>query len=323
MLGQVIAELLKEVSSACESLSLIDRWMGEKKQYDELKMNLESLQDRVKRAKLESQEIPILQKITTQHRTKKEKESAQTATAKGSVKVNPVKVEAGLDASLSDFDKTLDDTEIYNEYSDVVYKSFPFSEILDEIKELLSESGLTRLVIFFDDFSELGFLDQRLFVDVILSPFNNSSNETVKLKIAGYPGRIYYGKIDPTKVDIINLDFAELYEASEVQEMENSAIDYTTRLLDTRFKAFGTSMEEFFDVSLATIDDYMKLVFQASFNVPRIMGHLLHYCFLDRVSKDQKITLGAIKLASRKYYEQTVIQYFDRMHRYALEPFEN
>jgi hypothetical protein len=61
---------------------------------------------------------------------------------------------------------------------------------------LLDEGELKRVVVFFDDFSELNLLDQRLFVDVVLAPLNNSSNEAVKLKIAGYPGRVYYGKID-------------------------------------------------------------------------------------------------------------------------------
>ncbi|MFB5676772.1 hypothetical protein ACE3NQ_15500 [Paenibacillus terreus] len=328
LLGQVISELLREIGITCENLSLVERWMGKKKQYDELRSSLEKIQARVKNTKLETHELPILQKITTQIRAKKQTESSLTASTKGAsqFQINSNGLPAGGisgEATLSDFDKSLDDNEIYNEYSDIVYKSFPFSEIISEIQVLLSECGLSKLVIFLDDFSELTFVDQRLFVDVILSPLNNSSNEAIKLKIAGYPGRVYFGKIDPNKVDTLSLDFSELYEATEVQEMERSAIDYTTRLLETRFKSFNLVSEDFFDCSSTTMDEYYRLLFQASFNVPRIIGHLLHYCYLDRVSKGQRINLQAIRLASRKYYEQTVNLYFDKLNRFALEPFEN
>ena len=95
-------------------------------------------------------------------------------------------IKAGIHATLSDFDKSLDDNELYNEYSDIVLRSFPFDQIITEIRNLIAECGLKRLVVFFDDFSELKFVDQRLFVDVILAPLNNASNEAVKLKIAGY-----------------------------------------------------------------------------------------------------------------------------------------
>ncbi|MFT5521779.1 MAG: hypothetical protein ACI9IA_002384 [Enterobacterales bacterium] len=328
MLGKVIAELLKEVGNSCDKLTLLERWRGIKKQYDELKDSLSEIGSRVKNSKLEKHEIPVLQKITNQLRVKQQQESSTTASAgvKTGAKIKPGQVELNAEASgsLSDFDKTLDDSDIYNEYSDVVLKSFPFGEILDEIQTLISESGLLRLVAFFDDFSELGLVDQRLFVDVVLSPLNNSSNETVKLKVAGYPGRVYYGKIDPGKADTIGLDFSDLYESSEVQEMERAASDYALRLLSTRFSVFGEELESYFEItSITTINDHMNMMFKASFNVPRIMGHILHICYLDKVSRGQKITISSIRLASKKYYENTISKYFDRLNRYALEPFEN
>lgn len=328
MLGKVIAELLKEISESCEKLTLLEKWRGAKKQYDELRTSLAEIGDRVKNSKLEKHEIPILQRITSQLRLKQQQENSITKAVSGKVaaKITPTDAEANLEAigSLSDFDKTLDDSDIYNEYSDVVLRSFPFSEIIDEIQTLISESGLIRLVAFFDDFSELGFVDQRLFVDVVLSPLNNSSNEKVKLKVAGYPGRVYYGKIDPGKADTISLDFSDLYESSEVQEMERSASDYAHRLLDTRFNAFGENLETYFEINSATtLDAHMNMIFRASFNVPRIIGHLLHICYLDKVSRGDKITLASVRLASKKYYENTISKYFDRLNRYALEPFEN
>lgn len=328
MLGKIIAELLKEIGECADKCTLLDRWRGIKKQYHDLQNSLNTISDRVKHAKLETHEIPVLQKITNQIRIKNQKEnslqSVGNAKAGGKASNTTFEVNAEYNTSLTDFDKTLDDTEMYNEYSDVVLKSFPFSDIIDEIKTLISEAGLARIVIFFDDFSELNFVDQRLFVDVVLSPLNNASNESIKLKIAAYPGRVYYGKIDPSKTDTISLDFCDLYESSEVQEMELSAADYTMRLLNKRFEAFDVNLSDYFDFSNDTeLSEIMKLLFQASFNVPRIIGHLLHSLYLDRISKSQKINQSAIKLASRKYYENTIEKYFDRLNRYALEPFEN
>lgn len=328
LLGNVIAELLKEINTACDNLSLFDRWLGAKRNYDELKRNLKLISDRVKEARMAVNEVPVLQRIAHQIRSKTQNEKSQTRNAKDSAtaKVGIKSAEIGIsqEDTTSDFNKSLEDSDIYNEYSDVVLKSFPFVEILAEIKALLTESGLKRLVIFFDDFSELTLLDQRLFVDVVLSPLNNSSNETVKLKVAGYPGRVYYGKIDPGKTDTIALDFSSLYEAAEVQEMERAATDYTLRLLSARFEAFELDPTEYFEInSSSSLDDHIRTLFNASFNVPRIMGHLLHQCYLDRTSKGSKITIASIRLAARKYFENTILHYFQKMNRFALEPFEN
>ncbi len=314
LLGAILADLLKEIDQTCENLSIWDVWLGGKKSYVELQQKLRDLQANVRKSSLRDLEIPILQKITRHWKSRQQQEVSQQTDIRAKAQASLTKAQAEAEASLSDFDKLLDDKEIYNEYSDIVLRSFPFNEIISEIQDLLVESGLTRLVTFFDDFSELNFIDQRLFVDVILAPLNNSSNERIKLKIAGYPGRVYYGKIDPTKVDTISLDFSSLFEASEVQTMEQSAIEYTTRLLRTRFEAFGEKIEEYFDSSIP-FDQHMKLIFETTFNVPRLMGALLHYCYFDRVSKGQQITPAALRLAAQKYYQSTISQYFDRVYQ--------
>ncbi len=321
-LGTIICQLIKEIENSCNSLSFLEVWKGIRRSYRELQESLKSLGNDIKNARLEKHEIPILQKITAHWKNRDQKEYSTTDTTAGSAAVSLTNAKVKFDATITDFDKTLEDSEIYNEYSEVVLRAFPFGDLLNEIQDLLDEAGMSRLVVFFDDFSELSFVDQRLFVDVLLTPLNNSSNESVKLKIAGYPGRIYYGKIDPSKVDTISLDFSSLYEATEVQEMERSAIDYAYRLLKTRFEAFGEEISDYFDSS-APLDDHIKLIFQTTFNVPRLMGALLHICFLDKVSKGSVISLSSFRLASLKYYESTISQYFNRMMRYALEPFEN
>lgn len=323
-LGAVIAELLKEISVATREMSLWDKWRGKKKAFDIFAAKLEQLGKRTKSAQLSDHELPVLEIIARRCSDRQKVEAAQTTNAKlrGDISLATGRAKLSAQASIADFDKSLDDSEIYAEYSDVVLRSFPFDEIIGELKGALEESSLARIVVFFDDFSELNIIDQRLFVDVVLAPLNNSSNDCIKLKIAGYPGRVYYGKIDSTKVDTICLDFASLYEATDVQTMEKSAIDYTTRLLSTRFEAFGEDAKEYFDSSFP-FEDHMRLLFQCTFNVPRLMGSLLHICHLDRVSAGQPVTPAALRLAARKYYESTISQYFDRMNRFALEPFEN
>jgi hypothetical protein len=320
-LGAVISQLLNEFSETIKNLSFVSKVFGAKKKYLTLIAKLAKLGDSAKNAKLKDSEIPVLREITRKLKVQSQQETTKKEEMGASMGVSLTNANLKAQSSAADFDRTLEDTEVYNEYSDVVLRSFPFQEILTQIQELLAAYGLNKLVAFFDDFSELKFFDQKLFVDVVLSPLNNSSNDKIKLKIAGYPGRVYYGKIDPSKVDTITLDFSSLYEASEVQTMEYSAIDYAERLLRARFEAYGENVQDYFESS-TPIAEHFRTLFQTTFNVPRIMGTLLHFCYLDRISKQLPVTQQSLRLASQKYFESTVTQYFDRTNRFALEPFE-
>lgn len=44
-------------------------------------------------------------------------------------------------------------------------------------------------------------------MDWFIGPLNNTSDDFVKLKIAIYPHRFYYGKLDNSKIDEISLEF--------------------------------------------------------------------------------------------------------------------
>jgi hypothetical protein len=320
-LGTVISDLLKELRDSCKKLSLFDKWLGKKRDIQDVMNKLEDIERKVKEGKLSSSELPILQFISkkTREQTKKTEHTEDQVGA--GVKFTPPSFSITADARISGFDELLSDNEVYASYSDAVLRSFPFAEILEQIKDLLCELGMNKLVIFFDDFSEISYINQRLFVDVVLAPLNNSSDEKVKLKIAGYPGRVYYGKIDPGKVDTIHLDFSILYKDKDIQTTEKRAIDYTTRLIMHRFKAFNLDISQYFDLK-TPIEEYMRLLFESTFNVPRLMGYVLNYCYRDRISQDQLITPQSIRLAAQKYYEDVLLHYFDRLNRYALEPFE-
>ena len=324
-LGAVLHDLVNELTHASESMSLVERWFGKKRGYKDLTQKLDSLAKDVRDCKLRKEELPILQRITdkAKKRRETEKQATDTTDVSGKLSGGATGVSGGMETGLShkDFAKTLDDRELYQEYSDVVLKSFPYNDLIGDIVDLLDEANLLRLVVFFDDFSELEWVSQRLFVDVVLSPLNNATNERIKLKIAGYPGRVYFGRIDPSKVDTICLDFSHLYKASEIQQAESRAIDYTKRLLEKRFAAFSQTPDDYFDPSVE-FQDYVSLLFQVSTNVPRLLGYILHYCYLDKVAREQQITMASIRLAANKYYSSVVNQYFDRAGRFALEPFE-
>lgn len=321
-LATVCQDLLKELDGVLESQSIVDRVLGRRKSHATLKAGISNLQKKLSASPLVESEVPILQKITRKWKMRSQQEQERKAEGKASLEASLSSAKAKTEATLSDFDKALEDHEVYDEYSDVVLRSFPFQEILEEIQDLLDEAGMARLVAFFDDFSELKYVDQKLFVDVVLAPLNNSSNEKVKLKVAGYPGRIYYGKIDPTKVETICLDFSDLFEAPEVQMMEDAAVDYAERLMRARFDAFDEPIEAYFDPQ-TPMRDHLRTLFQTTFNVPRLMGSLLYQCYLDRITRGETITVRALRLAASKYYDAIISQYFDRTNRFALEPFEN
>lgn len=317
---EIFTKLIDELDSICKKTSIIDRFLGRHYKYEELKSEIDLLKERARNGVLHDAELPILQTIEKEVKKRhqegsKRKDNADLA---GEASIGKASVKAGL--KTEDVEEVLDDDEVYEKYSKAVLRTFPYQELIKKLTDLLYELSFSSLVIFFDDFSELTWIEQRLFVDVILAPLNNTSDEKIKLKVAAYPGRAYYGNIDPSKIDILNLDFYHLYKSSDVQTMEEKAVDYTKRLIENRFLAFGIQPRDYFS-SVADIKDYYTLLFQVSFNVPRLMGHILHSCYLDQVSRNEKITLQSIRLASRKYYENVLSQYFDRKNRYATEPF--
>lgn len=321
-LSAILSDLIKELHIACERLPFWSKLLGNKKALIETaRGRLALFQIKIKEGILSDAELPILRSISRKTEDHTKQLNRTTAKAKAGVNASLINLTGNLSSEISALEEALTDNKVYESYSDAVLRSFPFSDILNEIKQLLEGLGLKRLIIFFDDFSEITWSDQRLFVDVILSPLNNSSDERVKLKIAGYPGRVYYGRIDPGKVDTICLDFAELYKSHDIQSAESAAIDYSTRLLSHRFKEFGLDIRDFF-VQRPTFEESMRVMFESTFNVPRLMGYILKYCYQDSVTKGRRISPADIRLASQKYYGEVLAKYFDRRNRYALEPFE-
>lgn len=198
-------------------------------------------------------------------------------------------------------------------FSGALLKVFQIKDVIDEVRDILSSLKIKKLVIFLDDFSEVDEATIKNFVDVVLAPLNNWGDDFICFKVAAYPNRVHYGDIDKGKVDIIDLDFYNLYSNYDKSTMESLSLDFTKRLINTRIKYFSTkSMDDFFDVSTAmSIDDYMELLFKCSMNVPRIIGYLLFYCHQTHISTGRKITKSAIESAAQKYYEKVISSFFD------------
>jgi hypothetical protein len=110
-------------------------------------------------------------------------------------------------------------------YSQIFIKVFNIRSLITRLREILTTLNVKRLYIFIDDFSELPRGDMEQVIDTILAPFNNWSEEFIKLKVAVYPGRLYAGAIDLSKVDEIYLDIYRAYGRNDVANMEDRAID--------------------------------------------------------------------------------------------------
>lgn len=199
-------------------------------------------------------------------------------------------------------------TATSEEYTTLVLRSFNVGKVIDGLQKLLASIGVRRLYLFIDDFSELPEPAMRIFVDTILGPLNNWSNELIKFKVAAYPGRIYLGKIDPTKVDELYLDPYKLYGDKDVSTMEVKATDFTRRLIESRFKHYlGKSFAQFCD---REVDEIYRELYFASMANPRILGHLLANLRDSVATYHKTIGVRAVQDAAAKYYEDKIEPFF-------------
>lgn len=154
-LGAVLGDLLKEIDASFDRLSLYDRWIGKKRDYSDVRAHLERLRGEVKSGKLSEEELPILRTISTKVKDRAQETERQENSASARGRISPTGASASGQIKETAFEETLSDKEVYQSYSDAVLRSFPYAELISEIRDLLDEVGMKRLVVFFDDFSEL------------------------------------------------------------------------------------------------------------------------------------------------------------------------
>lgn len=318
-LQSVLSRLLVEINLRYNTFfhNILDAISNTKSK--KVKEKIEALKNKIEDNEvLKEIEIPIIKNIAfnkkNSNSTAKEKQS-QT----GPIDLKAGISEKGLDGSIS-FNDSFSKKEGINNTSDVetnfssVYMQiFQIKAFIEEVKDVLKDLNIKHIVILLDDFSEIDDTAIETFVDVLLAPLNNWSEEFIKFKIAAYPNRIHYGKIDPGKIDIINLDFYNLYSEFERNKMEEGAIDFTKRLIEKRISYFtGKNSSDYFDTSRNTIEEYYELIFQTSMNVPRIIGYILSYCYQSKIIYDKKINKSDIESAAQKYYEDKIEPFFHK-----------
>lgn len=235
-------------------------------------------------------------------------------------------IEVGAELSTTPNAKlTLKDTEessCKTEFSNAVLKYFDIKKcLIDSFLKIRDILQVKYIYMYLDDYSEMDKEAQELFMDWFVAPLNNISDDFVKFKIATYPSRFYFGKLDNQKVDEIHLDFYNsLSSYKNIAKMEELSINYIRRLIMNRFNIFlpDNKINDFFDVKE---DELFELLFDISLNTPRVIGYVLAYCYTTHITLDKKITKAALSAAAQKYYEDVTQQYFES-NKFVIQAFD-
>jgi hypothetical protein len=258
-------------------------------------------------------EIPVLMEYKNISKSDETYSDSVSAGLKlPSVKLSSESVEIKNDSGVSITDNYSIQSELTEQYTDILLKVFEIKNVIAEISEILSALNIRHLIVLLDDVSEIDTSAIQVFVDTIVAPLNNWSNEFVKFKVAFYPNRVHYGNIDPGKIDIIHLDFYNLYSEFDANKMTEHAIEFTNRLLSNRFNHFSLPIEKFFDTSKASMHEYYELFFNVSINVPRIMGYILSFVYQSKVIHGGKVNKSDIEKAAQKYFDEKINTFLDK-----------
>lgn len=279
-----------------------------------IKERVKSLIDKVENNEYLSEiEIPII----AEHKKISKNEKVVSDSFNIGVKVSSVSVSAEAielknDSGVSLSENYSIENGLTKEYTDIFLKVFEIKNVIAEISEILSALNVRHLIILLDDVSEIDTGAIQVFVDTIVAPLNNWSNEFVKFKVAFYPNRVHYGNIDPGKIDNIYLDFYNLYSEFDANKMTEYATDFTSRLLNNRFNHFSLSIEKFFETSKISMTEYYELFFYVSMNVPRIMGYILSFIYQSKIIHGSKVNKTDIEKAAQKYFDEKINSCLDK-----------
>jgi hypothetical protein len=242
--------------------------------------------------------------LALKEHTESKNSKSSTHNIKGSTTTSTANIEASADQkSVAEHGQAQD-----TQFSDVLLNVFDPASLIRKLKSVLDKAGVRHLYLLIDDFSELPEDAMKIVVDVLLAPMNNLSDELIKLKIAAYPGRIYLGAIDRSKIDEIYLDLFKLYGSGDITKLEESGQDFTRRLISQRISYFCEGDPfRFFDKNT---DESFRQLFNAGLCNPRILGHILVYLHESHVTADKAIGVRAIGDAAKKFYEEKVESYF-------------
>ncbi|MFU8870961.1 hypothetical protein [Micromonospora sp. SL4-19] len=226
-------------------------------------------------------------------------------------------VGVGVESTSSYTETTADEAA----YADVLMRTFDVKKFILQLKVLLDRFKIRHLYIFVDDFSELPLEAMKVVVDALLGPLNNWSDELVKFKVAAYPGRIYFGQIDKSKIDEINLDLFSLYGTSDIVAMEDKAVDFTRRLIQRRLGHFTADPQGVNYFASRREEDLWRQLFYATMANPRSLGYLLFFAYETSLIYGREISARDVRMAARRYCEEKLNAYFE-MNRFLQESFD-
>jgi len=318
-LKQIIEQIKAEVKTNTLKffLARISKIFGpDKKKYED---ELEDIFNEIDSS--EFIDIQILKEKNVNQSSQNNSEKKSAAELTGNLGGSGTGVNIGISGKDSNSQLEGHNDSLEEKYSEILLKCFNPTIILNNIKSLLSKIGIRYVVICLDDFSEIEERAMKVFVDTIISPLNNWSNEYFKFKIAAYPGRIYLGDIDPQKIEQIRLDYYDLYQSRKVTDVQAEAQRSVKRLLKARIEYFCRQpIEYFFDTTRISMEEYYKMLFDTTSSVPRNVGWILWYSYQSSISKDQKITLRDLELSSERYFADSINPYFSQ-NKFMREPF--
>jgi predicted transcriptional regulator len=216
------------------------------------------------------------------------------------------KPSASVSVKLSAEHESVNERGNEDEYSQILMRYVGVNQIIEELRGILNAIGVRYLYIFLDDFSELPREAMELLVDVLINPLTRWS-DFVKFKIAAYPGRVYLGSLDKTKIEEVYLDMYGLYGTGGVNKMEEKATDFVHRLVERRISHFTRSeLDSYFDMK----GDVWRTLFYASMGNPRTIGHIILYGYESNLIYGRRIGVRAIQEAAQRYYEEKVASFF-------------
>ncbi len=252
--------------------------------------------------------------------------SMKITTSKG--KEPSLGIEVSTDKQISGKMDIAKNNAIENEHSTQEIRVFSINDILSKMKKILSKHSVNKVYLFLDDFSELDLEAQRIMIDSLISPIIASYNDTFVVKLAAYPYRIYLGNIDSSKILTYSLDFYDVYEktSNNYAMVEASGIDYIKRTIKKRISVYTNGQldaDELFDTKKEFLETYYKTLFYASAGIPRCLGYVLTYTYLNSVNKGDFITIADIDNAAKTYFNENIIVDFYNDTRFKQSFFDD
>ena len=202
-------------------------------------------------------------------------------------------------------------------YTQLVVHGIDHQKYVREIAGLLRAAKIDDLYVFLDDFSEIPPAAMRTLVDTVIAPLNNSADCPIRFKIAGYPGQVYLGTIDPSKIDIVELDIDRLYAGpQQVSSVEQGGAGFMSRLVKQRLAVYCPrgSVDTYFEGAKSR--DFWRTLFLASSGNPRVLGNLLEQAYERDTLHERKIRLPTIEQASEDYFRQRIWDGLERRSQY-------